>query len=93
MALVPYNRMIRAYRETGKYVIRVENEQALGTYATKERALQVLDEIERHVVGKLFLPNPLTEDYKPANNSYIYMSGEFRQPIEYLPKVYQMPEE
>jgi hypothetical protein len=47
--------MIRAYRETGKYVIRVENEQALGTYATKERAMEVLDEIEQHAGGKVYV--------------------------------------
>ena len=65
----------------------------LGTYATKERALEVLDEIESHVVGKLIVPMSYFErvdHLTVGSNPYVERTYD---KIETLPTVYQMPKE
>ena len=58
MALVPYNNVIHINEltviESGKlvYELIIDNSfHSLGTYATKERALEVLDEIQKALLG------------------------------------------
>ena len=88
MALVPYNSFILIEDEyinwdfTGKYAI-VLNKFKLGVYATKERALEVLDEIE-----KALAQNDTT--------NYEYFDGYIEKVVEYkykLQTIYQMPKE
>ena len=54
----------------------------LGTYKSKERALEVLDEIQIAILGKVLIPTPMfggnAEDYNR---------------IETLSTVYEMPKE
>ena len=110
MALVPYNKSIKidfkySYYD-GENLISLTylqgytihtNDDVLGTYETEERALEVLDEIQQHVVGKILVPVPSDKDYekgyKPKPNSMIFLNEEYRRPVEYLPTVYEMPKE
>lgn len=68
----------------------------LGTYPTESRALEVLDEIQKHVVGKVVIPNTWStgnlETY--IKNGLIIPEIAFQEPrIQYLPTVYEMPKE
>jgi len=98
MALVPYKYriIITDYTEINgekKYEIYCDIE--LGTYATKKRALEVLDEIERAVYGKFIIPTAITQN----ENHWIYTNGIISslvnesKEIQVLPYVYQMPKE
>lgn len=65
----------------------------LGIYKTKERALEVLNEIEKYVVGKLLIPistYEMREELTFATNPYMNVPS---QDIVILPIVYQMPKE
>ena len=97
--LIPYNNPITTISfDDGKCKImlgQVNSDGLLGTYATKERALEVLDEIERAVYGKLIIPTTIT----PNENHWIYTNGIIssvvneNKEIQVLPYVYQMPSE
>ena len=88
MALVPYNSFILIEDEyinwdfTGKYAI-VLNKFKLGAYATQERALEVLYEIETAIEKNNF-------------TNYKYFDGDIEKVVEYkykLQTIYQMPKE
>ena len=93
MSLVPYRETIKVIGSGDEwYLTIILNELTeLGTYATQERALEVLDEIEQHVVGKLLIPEQTTE-YNYNDTSVIY-NGVVLEKIEQLPNIYQMPKE
>ena len=63
----------------------------MGIYKTKERALEVLDEIQVYVVGKILIPTDYSgynfDDTSPVNGSVVM------DKIEILPTVYNMPKE
>ena len=63
----------------------------LGTYATKKRALEVLDEIEIAIIGKILIPTPVPKDYMPK--PFSVMTTSPNGAIELLPLVYEMPKE
>ena len=84
------------YRDTGKEPRLVaENEIILGKYATKERALEVLDEIQNILKPKYILD---TSSIKPDGDFYeengvIFQNYDANSKIEELSTfVYQMPE-
>ena len=93
MALVPYNNVIEIYENgkrdefnkwvsTGKFKITL-NDALLGVYATKERALEVLYEIETAIEKNNF-------------TNYEYFDGYIEKVVEYkykLQTIYQMPKE
>lgn len=56
----------------------------LGTYATKERALEVLDDIQNFICIDMYVDNI---DYEEAD---LILKGKI---VENLLKVYQMPKE
>ena len=62
----------------------------LGTYATKKRALEVLDEIELHTLGKILIPEDFETKYVDGKS---YKDIIEYERIEVLPLVYQMPKE
>ncbi len=68
--------------------------QTLGTYATKERAMQVLDEIEKHIIGRLIIPvgNIPNEEHWIYKNNYAILPNK-KDEIQVLPTIYQMPKE
>ena len=73
-----------------------DNYYILGTYATKERCLEVLDEIERHINGEYKLI--IKEKEKVIEQTFDKLSQLFLPPTESIqvitmPKVYQMPKE
>jgi len=99
MALVPYDSaitIVTSYKDGS-----VENKMCelimpyrisymvLGTYATKERALAVLDEIEIAVVGKILLP---TYELENKNNRLV-KGNLIKEDVITLPQVYHMPKE
>ena len=109
MKLVPYNNTIEIYESrkrtelkewelTGICEITLGN-VPLGTYSTKERALEVLDGIERVCNGKVIISaDPLpNEKYFDYGDVTVYEYGtatpKYTQPIEVLPTVYQMPKD
>jgi hypothetical protein len=100
MALVPYNNLIRIRgiviggEKDVEFRCFMEFDSEsfeLGTYPTKERALEVLDEIEAASMGRLVIPEPLIEEHHWAfkNRTIIQPIGQNK--IEILPFVYQMP--
>ena len=96
MSLVPYNAIISiAHMIDSDYAVvanygDVKKNKVLGLYHSKERALEVLDEIEKMVVGKLLIPTGYVQsNYKSGN--FVDMTSIDK--IEQLPYVYQMPEE
>ena len=96
MALVPYD-SIKIEEVGDSYFINLEYDMRsvhLGTYTTKERALEVLDEIEKHVVGRIIIPTQRYErkDYLEMGTSNPYAEVNETK-IEKLPTIYQMPKE
>ena len=94
MVLTQYNGTIAIYNNN-IYLQRFEDDNTdicLGEYKTKERALEVLDEIERVCVGKLLISaNPLpNKDHWVFQNQNIVLPKD-ESTIEVLPLVYQMP--
>ena len=63
----------------------------LGFYETKERTLEVLDEIQQYVLGKIFVPTELL-NYEEKNTAKYSIVGGVDK-IETLPLVYEMPSE
>lgn len=97
MALVPYDSHIVIRKRSSKHSIEIETYYStviLGTYATKERALEVLDEIEMVCVGKVLISaNPLpNKDHWVYQNKNIVLPKD-KDTIEVLPLIYQMPKE
>ena len=83
MALVPYNKIIFIVQFSNGWRIDTPNEEKLGIYATKERALEVLDEIQQYLV-------------ESDTTQYEYINGYSDEKVEYTYKsrtVYQMPNE
>ncbi len=84
------------YIETGKYFICV-NDEGFGTYKSKERALEVLDEIQRILKPAIKALTPLTEskeDYKNHCMKTELVGYETTYDIVALPTyVYEMPSE
>lgn len=84
---VEYNNNTRVYKKTGKCFLETETyHKRLGTYATKERALEVLDEIEQHVVGKMLIKESITMPtldfvYNPYEPSKVEV---YRMPKEWV---------
>lgn len=68
----------------------------LGTYPTEARAIEVLDEIQAHVIGRVIIPNSWNtgnlETY--IKNGFILPEIAYQGPsIEYLPTIYEMPKD
>ena len=61
----------------------------IGSYATYERALEVLDEIEKYVVGRVVIGKEMY--YKPEFDTTIVEKIPTAE-IQTLPVVYHMPE-
>ena len=95
MSLVPYDKQITVSK-SNQFNMVFDNGDTLplGTYATKERALEVLDEIEQYSKGRLLIPtNELQkEKYNWITNNGIITTATSTH-IEVLPQVYQMPKE
>ena len=61
----------------------------LGTYATEQRAIEVLDEIQKHISGHLLISNS-------QQNTFLEDTMLFPQSydkITVLPTVYEMPKD
>ena len=95
MRLIPYDKPIeiKQTKIDGWSLDIRELKYFLGTYATKERALEVLDEIEQYVVGKIIIQ----KNVKVLNDSTYQYSSIYRdttkEEIKLLPQVYSMPKE
>lgn len=74
--------------ETGIFI--ADTYTLLGKYATKERALEVLDEIEKVLHPFVYLDNGIITD---SSNGMIYRDKKTNQLIEFSTYVYEMPEE
>ncbi len=68
-----------------QYSILCQDEVWLGSYETKERALEVLDEIEKRLKNNVYFKESALELKNGFNKLYI--------PYEESSQVYQMPEE
>ena len=83
MALIPYTRPIEIINNTIWLYVNVESDEIkLGTYATKERALEVLDEIQEII----------SNQYNELLNSNLYSGSDAGSPFNGN-KVYEMPKE
>ena len=93
MSLVPYRETIKVIGSGDEwYLTIILNELTeLGTYATQERALEVLDEIERLCVGRILIPE--TNNRGDLNAYTIYTTKTKQEEIISLPTVYQIPKE
>ena len=60
----------------------------LGTYATEQRALEVLDEIQKHVIGELIIPHEREVVFGDGQKMTFYEND-----IQQLPAVYELPKE
>ena len=65
------------------------NIDLLATYPTHDRALEVLDEIQRAIIGVLIIPHELTYKTPYSENELTVTHEEIKQ----LPTVYEMPKE
>ena len=109
-ALVPYDGIIKIKKDHAINAHSVSSVEIykgysivcdvgiLGTYKTEERALEVLDEIQVYVVGKILIPNEMLKDKKLdyINKGLIMPIGLLEaqtNSIEVLPLVYEMPKE
>jgi len=63
----------------------------LGIYKTKQRALEVLDEVERYIIGKVIIPTHKLK-YDGIHTNPVIEDTVYDR-IEYLPTVYQMPKD
>lgn len=61
----------------------------LGTYATESRTLEVLDEIQAHIIGKLIIPQSTIFPFVNGEQIEITTHSD----IEQLACVYEMPKE
>ena len=104
MALVPYNEEVylKECPESKKCFIRIVSVKkntlnlpftTLGTYKTKKRALEVLDEIEQYIIGKIIIPTSYSErvDHLTVGSNLYVEKTNYK--IETLPTIYQMPKE
>ena len=94
MTLVPFDKQI-SISKANQFNMVFDNSDTLplGTYKSKERALEVLDEIEQHVLGRMVLPEStyeMREDLAIGSSAYVNVESEN---IISLPLVYQMPKE
>jgi len=64
-----------------------QDDGVIGAYDTHQRALEVLDEIQAHVIGKLIIPHDVT--YEMYDTQVHVRHEEIKQ----LPTVYEMPKE
>jgi hypothetical protein len=94
--LVPYSGAILAYLNV-LWLQRFQDEDTdikLGTYSSQERALEVLDEIQVAVIGKILIPTQRFEIDEiltvGTSNPYVEIN---ETKIETLPTVYEMPKE
>ena len=93
MALVPYDKVIKIYKEEEDcYSVNVGG-WPLGHYKTKKRALEVLDEIEQYIIGKIIIPTSYSErvDHLTVGSNLYVEKTNYK--IETLPTIYQMPKE
>lgn len=92
MSLVPYDKQI-TISKLNQFNMVFDNGETLplGIYHSKERALEVLDEIEQYVVGKILIPTDIIE-HNYDDTSSIYNSKVLDK-MELLPQVYVMPKE
>ena len=96
MSLVPYKGKISIWNEKRIMIGNSKNFDylfSLGTYATKERALEVLDEIQKATIGRLIINNPQINSEHWTNEYVTYISQGSQEQIIPLPTVYQMPKE
>ena len=80
---------VRNKEEGDYYEIMVEVESGegdIGTYRTEKRALEVMDEIQVAIIGKVFVP----KDYFPQPKYENEITPDYLG-IETLPIVYDMP--
>lgn len=77
------------HRENYRLFHLVNRNYTLGTYSTKERVLEVLDEIEKHIIGKIILPTTMTKHNFENTTSLNVI--ECNSEIQSLPTVYEMP--
>lgn len=84
MALVPYNGIIKITEYVNCWGISIIQEEfkELGTYETKKRALEVLDEIQEKISDK----------WNELLNSNLFDLSYITNPFDGN-KVYQMPKE
>lgn len=91
---------VSIYEETKGFTFYVDGEKyedkIIGRYPTEARALEVLDEIQAHVIGKIIIPNSWNtrnlETY--IKNGFVLPEIAYQGPsMEYLPTVYEMPKE
>ena len=84
-----YYELMQEKHQNEYMIYRLEYEdEFLGNYATKERALEVLDEIQRAIIGKIFIP---TKAIHKTVSGFTDMIDTDK--IEQLPIVYEMPKE
>jgi len=92
------NFVIMFSRDDDKYEILNSDREdrfrgLLGGYKTRERAFEVLDEIQQYIVGKIVIPTYRFEPYENMSASEVIKSMEIEETIERLPMVYEMPKE
>jgi hypothetical protein len=88
MALSKYDLLIVEETPTGKYMFIADHYKIFGTYMTKQRALEVLDEIEERIC--LLNTMSLIHD----NNSLISFKNAIGEDkVKGLAYPYQMPKE
>ena len=91
--LVPYDKpIVIVILEKDKWVLEmIEFRHYLGAYATEKRALEVLDEIQEKVNGKILI----SQNPTPNENhfSYVYNGHIDNSNIVIIPTVYEMPKE
>jgi len=81
----------RVWYAKENHTINVAPFGIIGTYATKERALEVLDEIEIYTIGNIYIPFEINEyNYNDTSNIF---NVSIVDKMEKLPIVYQMPKE
>jgi hypothetical protein len=99
MALVPYDTTVSiAHMIDSDYAVVVDygdvkKNKWLGLYHSKERALEVLDEISKATIGRLIINSPSINNKHWTNEYVTYVSQGSQEQIIPLPTVYQMPKE
>ena len=95
--LIKVNNILAYDFEDGSYGIQINGECFVGEYTTEERALEVLDEIQRILQPMIKAYTPLTEskeDYKNHCMKTELVGYETTYDIVALPTyVYEMPKE
>lgn len=85
---------VSIYEETKGFTFYVDGEKyedkIIGRYSTEARAIEVLDEIQAHVIGKIII-NEQQGSYD-SNNLDLFLPY-IPSRIEQLPTIYEMPKD